>query len=168
MKKNFSIALLASLVLLGAGCAPVDAPYAEDASPPSKTTSDVAPSGGERLDLHGQGLTSVPKDIFDRTGLVELDLSGNRLTGALPAEIRHLQALRILDASDNDMTGVPAEIGQLKELRRLDLANNRLTGLPHELGQLSKLEVLDLRGNDISSTDLEIIRSKLPDTEILL
>lgn len=150
------------MLLVGAGCARPAIPPAQDGAPAVQSLA-----ADQRLDLHGRGLTSVPKDVFGRTGLVELDLSGNRLTGALPAEIRHLQGLEVLDASDNQMTGVPAEMGQLKELRRLDLSNNRLTGLPHELGQLSKLEVLDLRGNDVSQEDLKNIRANIPLARIL-
>ena len=97
----------------------------------------------------------------------ELNLSNNRLTGALPAEIRHLTNLRVLDASRNQMTGVPAEVGQLSSLQDLDLSDNRLTGLPLELGNLQKLRRLDLRGNNVSSQDLSAIRAKLKDTEIL-
>ncbi len=148
---------------LGAGCANGAHPNGlVNTSVPQAATSD-----DRRLDLHGMRLTSVPKDVFSRTDLVAVDLSGNRLTGALPAEIRRLQSLRSLDASDNAMTGVPAEIGQLKALRFLDLSHNRLTGLPHELSQLTGLEFLDLTGNGISEEDFRIIRSSLQKTRIL-
>lgn len=116
------------------------------------------------LDLSGQGLTKTPAYVFDRRGLEELNLSGNALDGALQAEIRHLQQLKVLDLSDNKFTGVPAEIGQLKNLEVLDLSNNMLTGLPYELGNLSKLKLLDISGNDYSEADLTVIRSKLPST----
>lgn len=59
-----------------------------------------------------------------------LNISDNNLRGALPAEIRNLRNLKVLNASNNQMTGVPAEIGQLAELEVLDLSNNQLTGLP--------------------------------------
>lgn len=121
-----------------------------------------------RLDLRNQELTSVSQDIFTQKDLVELDVSHNRLKGALPAEIRQLSRLQVLDASDNVMTGVPAEIGQLQYLRVLDLSNNDLTGLPLELGQLSKLEILDLRGNAIVDQDLATIREDLAGTQILV
>lgn len=114
------------------------------------------------VDESGKGLTKAPGDIFSQTSIRELDLSNNNLTGALPAEIRHLQKLEVLDISNNKMTGLPAELGQLSRLRVLNASHNQLTGLPHELGNLQQLELLDLSGNDISPQDLDIIRGKLP------
>lgn len=110
----------------------------------------------------------MSQDVFEQTQLVELDLSGNHLTGALPGEIRFLHKLELLNVSDNVMTGLPAEIGQLSHLKMLDASNNRLTGLPHEIGQLKNLETLDLRGNNCSEQDLEYIRDNLPKTHILV
>lgn len=139
----------AALLLFGAGCLPA----------PDYVSA-------VRLDLSGRGLTSVPAEIFNEVGLEELDVSDNRLTGALPAEIRRLRNLRVLDASGNRMTGVPAEIGQLDALRVLDLSDNKLTGLPLELGNLRNLERLDLRGNAVSAQDLDAIRARLPNADI--
>ena len=117
----------------------------------------------------GQNLTKMPKDILSMTRLQQLDLSNNKITGALPAEIRHLSNLEVLNISNNTMTGLPAELGQLSKLRILNAANNQLTGIPHELGNLQQLEILDLSGNDISESDLNIIRERLPaSTRIIL
>ena len=120
------------------------------------------------LDLSGQGLKTISSSVFQMTDLEELDLSDNQLTGALPGEIRFLEKLRVLDVSGNAMTGVPAEIGQLSSLEELDLSDNQLTGLPLELGNLENLRVLDLSGNDVSSQDLEAIRARLENTNIIL
>lgn len=151
--------LLALVVVLGAGCL-TDAP--PSGTPP--TTQESA--DGRELDFRGRGLTSIPSDVFSRTDLERLDLSDNRLTGAPQAEIRHLQALTVLDLSGNDLTGLPAELGQLKNLEVLDVSDNRLTGLPLELGNLTQLRVFDISGNPYSERDLEQIASKLPNTEI--
>jgi Leucine-rich repeat (LRR) protein len=132
--------------------------------PPSANTSGLT-----SVDYSNQGLTKFPADILSKTRTQALDLSRNALTGAIPAEIRFLQDLEVLNMSDNDMTGLPAELGQLKKLRILNVSNNRLTGIPHELGDLSSLQVLDLSGNDISKQDLDVIRARLPaSTQILL
>jgi Leucine-rich repeat (LRR) protein len=126
------------------------------------TGSSLVVGEGVTLDLSGRGLTEVPKDIFTRIDVERLNLSRNNLTGSLPAEVRHLENLRVLDLSYNKFTGVPAEVGQLSKLQVLDLSYNNLTGLPNELGALIHLEVLDLRGNAYSAADLAVIKKTLP------
>ena len=59
--------------------------------------------------------------------VVELELQDFDLTGAVPAEIGRLRALRQLNFSINQLTSVPAEIGQLTSLEGLYLNNNQLT-----------------------------------------
>ncbi|MBY0309685.1 leucine-rich repeat domain-containing protein [Patescibacteria group bacterium] len=116
------------------------------------------------LNVSGQRLTETPSYIFGQTNIEELNLSNNSLGGSLPAEVRLLQNLKVLNVSNNKFTGVPAEIGQLRNLEVLDLSNNEITGLPNELGNLSKLKVLNLQGNDYSEADLAAIEQKLPDS----
>ena len=164
MKIHYGVAVIASVLMLGAGCSNIPPTLEADTVPRAVAP---APSSATRLDLSGSGLKSVPAYVFGRTDLSELDVSSNNLTGALQAEIRHLKNLQVLDASGNEMTGVPAEIGQLSALRDLDLSENKLTGLPLELGNLQNLRRLDLRGNTISKQDLDAIRGKLKGTEIL-
>ena len=120
------------------------------------------------LNLSNRGLTSIPSYVFFQTSLQGLNVSHNRLTGAIQAEIRHLSNLRMLDASYNEMTGVPAEIGQLQKLEVLNLSNNKLTGLPYELGNLKNLKTLNLSGNSYSVQDLNRIKSDLPPTTVII
>jgi len=123
---------------------------------------------GVTLDLSGQDLTQVPSYIFDRPATETLDLSDNDLTGSLPAEVRHLQNLRVLNLANNNFTGVPAEIGQLGNLEVLDLSINNLTGLPYELGDLSNLKTLNLSGNQYAAQDLAIISAQLPQAVVII
>lgn len=128
----------------------------------SKPVVTTSIANKNTLDLSGQALNKIPDNVFKQTNLQELNVANNLLTGAIQGEIRHLQNLVVLNASNNQMTGVPAEIGQLKNLEVLNLANNQLTGLPYELGNLNKLKVLNISGNNYSELDLKIITEKLP------
>ncbi len=158
------IALVTAVILLGSGCAGSPATNRPNAT--NEPAPAVQPVSGPTLDLSGRGLTTIPNDVFTRTGLVALDLSDNALTGAPQAEIRHLQNLKVLDLSGNNLTGLPAELGQLRKLETLDVSNNQLTGLPMELGNLTQLRVLDISGNNYSAQDLAQISAKLTNTEI--
>ncbi len=90
------------------------------------------------------------------------------MTGALPAEIRKLTKLEILNASENKLTGIPAEIGQLSKLKTANFANNNISGLPLEIGNLNNLVTLDLRGNpNVSQYDISQIQAKIPNAKIL-
>jgi Leucine-rich repeat (LRR) protein len=152
-------------VFLGVGCSNSFTQQVEN----TQQSNDVKEASLSKvnLDLSKSGLEKLPSNVWSMTSLEELNLSNNRLTGALPAEIRQLRNLRILDASNNLMTGVPAEIGQLTKLQELNLSNNQLTGLPSELGNLTSLRVLDLRGNAVSQQDLAGIKAKLRGIQIL-
>jgi len=163
--KTFTMLLL-SLLVLGGGCSTNQDISGNPSDQPKKIEEKPASTGAATLDLSGRGLTSIPSDVFSKTNLESLDLSDNRLTGAPQAEIRHLQKLKILDLSGNDLTGLPAELGQLKNLEVLDVSDNRLTGLPLELGNLTQLRVLDITGNQYSKQDLDQIAAKLTNTEI--
>ncbi len=164
MKMSPLIIVLAFSVLLGVGCSNVSTQQEEN-SQPLNIVKEVSTSK-TKLDLSGTGLDRLPSNVVGMSSLEELNVSNNRLTGALPGEIRQLRNLRVLNASGNLMTGVPAEIGQLTKLQELNLSNNQLTGLPSELGNLTSLRVLDLRGNAVSKQDLDGIRAKLTGTQI--
>ena len=70
-------------------------------------------------------MTSVPPELECLVGLLELDLSHNRVT-QLAAEVGHLENLAVLDLSCNQLTEVPGELARLENLVRLDLRGNPL------------------------------------------
>ena len=88
--------------------------------------------------------------------VVELELEEFGLTGAVPAEVGRLSALRVLSLADNELTSVPAEIGQLTSLEWLSLGENQLTSVPAEVGQLTSLRRLYLGCNQLTSVPAEI------------
>jgi Leucine-rich repeat (LRR) protein len=134
----------------------------------TENANTTTQSNGNTIDLSGKGLSKVSTDILDDSSVTVFDVSNNNLTGALPAEIRKLSNLEILNASNNKMTGIPAEIGQLSQLKTANFANNNLSGLPLEIGNIKNLDTLDLRGNpNISKQDIAKIQSRIPNTQIL-
>lgn len=167
----FKIGFLAVFTIVLAGCtfiqSPAEITTPEVATPTvvtEKEPQDSNVTDDAELDLHGKQLERIPAYVFDLKNVEKLDVSQNRITGAIQAEIRHLSKLKVLNASNNQMTGLPAETGQLQYLEVLNLANNQLTGLPYELGNLKNLQVLDLSGNQYSEYDLNKIMETLPAT----
>jgi len=154
--KYFFFMIMMCIFLVGCGVIP------QNNQKGNNVNGDKPESQKNILDLSGQNLKRVPNEVFEKTNLEELDLSDNEIEGAIQAEVRHLTKLRVLDLSNNKMTGLPAEVGQLHYLEELNLSNNEFTGLPYELGNLKKLKILDISGNSYSELDLNRIQEQLP------
>lgn len=87
------------------------------------------------------------------SSLLQLDLSGNRLTSSIPSSLSNCTNLQILNLGSNLFTGeIPKSFGELGNLQRMDLSHNNLTGwIPFELGSACKsLLELTLSYNNIS------------------
>ena len=87
----------------------------------------------------------MPEFLWSLTGLRELSMKNNSITGTIPSEIRKLSSLQLLDLDGNRFVGtIPAEIGLLNGLGYLLLNRNSLSGtLPSTftlLYDLSKFE----------------------------
>ena len=121
------------------------------------TGVDLNPFTGRvvRLFLSGQGLSgTIPAELGDLNNLEVLWLHGNNLTGSIPAELGHLVNLQSLLLAHNGLKGpIPAELGNLSNLESLWLQRNELTGpLPATLGRLANLEELLLQNNQLTGT----------------
>ena len=81
-----------------------------------------------------------------------IDLSSNKLTGEIPAEIFNLTEMKTLNLSGNMLTGlIPQEIGRLEQLESLDLSRNQLFGsIPASIADLNFLSFLNLSYNKLS------------------
>jgi Leucine-rich repeat (LRR) protein len=108
-----------------------------------------------KIDLSGNQLTgSIPAELGDISNLVYLFLSNNQLTGSIPAELGNLSNLQTLSLGSNQLTGsIPAELASLSNLQQLELSRNQLTGsIPAELGNLSNLHNVELGQNELTGS----------------
>ncbi|KAJ0094094.1 hypothetical protein Patl1_17134 [Pistacia atlantica] len=103
------------------------------------------------LDLSNNRFSGfVPENISESMpNLIFLSLSGNHLTGEIPASIGKMMSLQVLDLSNNNITGIiPSSIGNCSVLKVLDLRNNNMSGqIPESLGHLQQLQSLHLCTN---------------------
>ena len=124
------------------------------------------------LSLPNNGLSNGVGRIVCLEKLKRLDLSANRLEGALGPRIGDLLDLEYLDLSDNASLGylgytvfvgfsyvpIPAELGNLRKLQWLDLSGTAFDEeIPRALGNLESLVRLDL-------ADMNWVSGSIPPT----
>ncbi|PWA28292.1 Leucine-rich repeat-containing protein [Artemisia annua] len=94
---------------------------------------------------------------------VLLDLSGNKISGEIPASLGNLKALKQLNISHKKISGnIALLLGNLVGIESLDVSHNELSGLiPESLDQLGNLTVLDVSNNMLTG---KIPRGRKMDT----
>nr|APU94878.1 leucine-rich repeat receptor-like protein kinase [Pohlia nutans] len=97
--------------------------------------------------------TIAPRLLGDLDHLATVNLSQNEFTGSIPS-LQGQQQLQVLELSGNRLTGaLPQDIVACSRLRRLLLSHNRIAGvIPMGMGALQALERLDLSVNELSGS----------------
>uniref|UniRef100_A0A8R7RCK3 Leucine-rich repeat-containing N-terminal plant-type domain-containing protein n=1 Tax=Triticum urartu TaxID=4572 RepID=A0A8R7RCK3_TRIUA len=127
------------------------------------------PIGLTDLDLSRNNLDGpLPLD-FGAPGLIKLILFDNSITGAVPSSLCKLRSLRLLDISENNLTGLIPNCSadpsttDLTNIVNLSLRNNSLSGeFPSFLQYCQRLVFLDLAHNHFFGTLPTWIGEKLP------
>ncbi|XP_008792358.2 probable LRR receptor-like serine/threonine-protein kinase At1g67720 [Phoenix dactylifera] len=99
------------------------------------------------INLSGKNLTgNIPSELMNLSGLAELWLDGNMLTGPIP-DFGGCLNLKIIHLENNQLTGeLPSSLVDLPSLRELYVQNNMLSGTVPR-GLLSKNIVFVFSGN---------------------
>lgn len=102
-----------------------------------------------RLNLKKNALEVLPEEIGALEMLRVLDVSENRLSGPLPAALGNLIHLEELDFSENEVTEMPATIGSLKKLSKLIAFKNKMSKLPDAIGECEALSEVNFFNNKL-------------------
>jgi hypothetical protein len=107
------------------------------------------------LDLGNQSLPpsgGIPLALLDLTGLTDLRLDTNQLTGSISSQLAELTGLHVLSLHDNQLTGtIPSQLAELTALTKLWLGRDLLTGtIPSELAKLTRVTDLELYSNQLT------------------
>ncbi|CAM0907887.1 unnamed protein product [Alopecurus aequalis] len=118
-------------------------------------TSEYLVSGLEDLSLGSNQISgSIPVEISNLVSLTSLRMESNFLSGSIPFTIGKLQSLYILNLSKNRLSGqIPTSVGDITQLGKLYLDDNNLSGnIPGSLGQCKGLLELNLSTNSLDGS----------------
>ncbi|CAN6464230.1 unnamed protein product [Victoria cruziana] len=106
--------------------------------------------GNMLTNIHNTTELSIVTALTSCRFLEKVAISGNSLTGVLPASIGNLSSnLKVIDMAINQIGGaIPSEIANLTNLNRLDLGSNIISGvIPSGIGKLHNLQGLYIDSN---------------------
>ncbi|KAK8308042.1 hypothetical protein V6Z11_D02G028900 [Gossypium hirsutum] len=119
-----------------------------------------------QLLLESCNISAFPEFLKSQENLEELDLSTNKISGAIPNWVwkkslrylnlanNHLSSLDQLlpnQSSTSSQTSLTRPICNLSQLRNFNASHNNLSGtIPNCLGKMNYLYLLDLQGNNFS------------------
>jgi hypothetical protein len=116
----------------------------------SGVTCDVTQSSVTAISLARFNLTgSLPNSLNQLISLNTFNVSGNRITGAIPS-LSGLVNLQYFDLSRNELSGSIPSLAGLNSLRDFKVNTNMLTGPLPSLAGLGNLRVIDVAHNQLS------------------
>lgn len=93
----------------------------------------------------------IPINLKNLTNLEYLDLSNNMLSGKIGGEINSLTHLVTLWLAYNQFAEIDIDFAKLSNLKNLFLQHNNLQKLNTNIGEAPNLEVLNLQGNQLKT-----------------
>jgi Leucine-rich repeat (LRR) protein len=121
--------------------------------------ASVPPAIGElaqlrEIFLHSNKLIEIQPAIYTLPELEVIDMSGNALSGSIPAGINYANfpKLKVLLLWDNTLSGeIPDALYEFTELENLDVSYNRLEGvISPGVGALTKLKMYGASNNALT------------------
>lgn len=109
--------------------------------------------------------TSLDEALKNPTKVYKLDLSHNGLA-EFPLDVLKFPNLQSLNLSNNGIESIPSNITKLSKLQRLNLATNGLKKLPAEIASLKNLKILDVSQNQFLTSELNRVKSALPQVAV--
>ncbi|KAL6842102.1 hypothetical protein ACP4OV_028081 [Aristida adscensionis] len=108
----------------------------------------------EATDLSYNKLSSTITVLFQLDNMIQLYVSNNFLSGALPSDSNHMEAINQMDLSNNHLVGRLSNcFANNKMLVYLNLSHNSFEdSIPDSFRHLTNLEALDLSFNNLSGT----------------
>lgn len=118
------------------------------------------------IELSGNLIAELPKEILILTNLTVLKAPGNRLTRIVEnGQVGVLSNLTKLYLRDNRLPNLDTSIGELKLLKEIDLQSNRLTDLVPNVVDCQKVKTINLSRNLMETMPKHIFR--IPDITFL-
>ncbi|KAF9621619.1 hypothetical protein IFM89_024943 [Coptis chinensis] len=123
----------------------------------------------EALNLRGTNIKDSISGFCELTKLQDLDLSGNKFEGILPPCLNNLTSLRMVDFSDNQLSGnIPSSLlSNLTSLEYISLSRNQFNqsslsfmSLPNHKNQLKALRLSHCNLNTSTSDLLNFLHNQ--------
>ena len=94
----------------------------------------------------GNMLSTIPDSIYSMEALKILDISNNQI-GAISPAIGNAKLLVEFKCGGNAILSLPETIGECVNIETIELKKNKLQGLPASFGNLRKLTKLNVDEN---------------------
>ncbi len=127
--------------------------------------NNVKVHGWQVIDLRNCGLTEFPKQLFEYTEIVSIDLGNNDFTEfseknkikEIPSDVSKIKNLSRLNLENNKVVKISENISQLNRLKYLNLNNNELRELPEKIANMTGLMELNISNNPFDMLPPEIV-----------